>query len=718
MKQLSIHWTFILFLLGGVSSLHAQFLLRVTDPARGWPTLDARIEEAAVTLAPHGAYSEVGIYLTFSAKGKEYSFAPGTPLEISYAFDLPARAMVTDSWLWIDDTIVHAQILDRWTASTIYEGIVSRRKDPSILTKESDTHYLLKVYPLPMGKSRKVKLSFLLPNEWTEDEVRTLLDRQFFTVSNTLPPVQVRILPNEEWKHPRLSTYPELPFQEDTSGLVVTIPDSYSEVGKEVGIVADAPWTNGLYVAASSDSTGGIYQVGFLPKTMTGLASNALPARRILALLQYSATYPAISAEEYRQTIKEQLIHNLKPGDYFNVIQAGVSPSPVSSAWMPATAENIRQVFDRLVFKEISGGYIPGLLAAGMSWIQQQPDSGYMLLLANSTAESNPTLANLLLKELAGLDPERGLVPCYIGDFSLALPYSTYYVGGIPYQGNGYLYENLARQSKGEYLYISCCQTFAELVAKTIRAAGIQTGDIDFHTEMTDGFCFSRFFTSEVNGTTVDLSQPVFQMGRYRGNWPMMVELAGESSGTYFFNSWTLDKPQAIDTSLETIWNGLYILDLESKTQTNARLSEIIGLSLQHRVLSRYTAFLCLEPAFENSICLECINRTGGITGLEEIVRDSALDITIGPNPFFEVVHIHIEKRDTPIPPIARLSVYNSLGQEVYVFSGWSGNSASLDFDWKGQNQSGTPLPGGTYFLVLQSAGSRRAIPISYLPRP
>ena len=114
----------------------AQFYLRVYDPQASWRTAPVNIDEAIVTLAPHGAYTEVGMYLTFSAKGAESLFAPDLPLEVRFEFQLPREAMVTDSWLWVDDQIIQAKILDRWTASQIYESIVNRRRDPSILFKD------------------------------------------------------------------------------------------------------------------------------------------------------------------------------------------------------------------------------------------------------------------------------------------------------------------------------------------------------------------------------------------------------------------------------------------------------------------------------------------------------------------------------------------------------------------------------------------------------
>ncbi|MBL7828577.1 MAG: hypothetical protein JNJ57_18225, partial [Saprospiraceae bacterium] len=117
--------------------------LRVGDPRFSWSTQQGTIEEAVLSIKPNGVYWEYGLYLTFSSRGTTYD--ANDSLEVVLKFELPANAIVHDSWLWINDDISKALILDKWTASTIYESIVNRRQDPSILTKTSATQYELKV---------------------------------------------------------------------------------------------------------------------------------------------------------------------------------------------------------------------------------------------------------------------------------------------------------------------------------------------------------------------------------------------------------------------------------------------------------------------------------------------------------------------------------------------------------------------------------------------
>lgn len=63
----------LLFIVGGaVSGLTAQNTIRVSDPRNSWYNSGGTIEEATVSVTPQGAYWEVGLYLTFSARGSQW----------------------------------------------------------------------------------------------------------------------------------------------------------------------------------------------------------------------------------------------------------------------------------------------------------------------------------------------------------------------------------------------------------------------------------------------------------------------------------------------------------------------------------------------------------------------------------------------------------------------------------------------------------------------
>jgi len=174
----------ILFLLLTIFNTSAQNVLHIQDPD-WWDSqgLQGNITEATFSIQPQGAYMEVGMFLTFSDEGLGFNSWDST--EIILDFNLPEGSIVYDSWLWMfdDSTIVRADIHDIWSATTIYENIVDRRRDPSILYKKETGSYQIRVFPLPNNETRRIKISYLVPAVWSAETVNAWLPTDILETS-------------------------------------------------------------------------------------------------------------------------------------------------------------------------------------------------------------------------------------------------------------------------------------------------------------------------------------------------------------------------------------------------------------------------------------------------------------------------------------------------------------------------------------------------------
>jgi hypothetical protein len=65
-------------------------------------------------------------------------------------------------------------------------------------------------------------------------------------------------------------------------------------------------------------------------------------------------------------------------------------------------------------------------------------------------------------------------------------------------------------------------------------------------------------------------------------------------------------------------WAGNTIQSLESQAQTNDVINEIVFYSLDERVLSIYSAFLCLEPSRGGEVCYNCMDESE-LVGVEDL---------------------------------------------------------------------------------------------------
>ncbi len=141
------------------NNLFSQDVGGYTDPKTPGRHSRVNIDSANIVVKPHGIYAE--ITTEFWYRSVELNSATDT-LELYAFFDLPSTDFINDSWLWVEDTLVHAMIIDVNTASLIYEDIVHRQhRDPSILYRRSTSgRYEYRIFPNVGNKSRHAKISY------------------------------------------------------------------------------------------------------------------------------------------------------------------------------------------------------------------------------------------------------------------------------------------------------------------------------------------------------------------------------------------------------------------------------------------------------------------------------------------------------------------------------------------------------------------------------
>jgi Ca-activated chloride channel family protein len=682
--------------------------LSIIDPQIGWSSYQGTIEEATVTTRPVGVYTEIGLYMTVSAQGA--GFQLGRQLEAVMNFSLPKNAIVNDSWLWIDSTIIRAKILDRWTASSIYESIVSRRRDPSILTKEYGDRYTLRIYPLIMGKSRKVKLSYLVPGEWSAQNVITQLPADLLrSTQGSTPPIDIRVFLETSWQEPKLPSHPEVVFTlNDDPKLgkfyAARIPSGGLD-GRNLSFGVKAPLKNGLFLSRYGDNQQGYYQMVLFPDQLLDFTQNIKP-RRMMVLVHYNPTAvsPDFTLDKLLELISSQLKRTLRPQDFFNVIVAGISPKPISENWLPAKASEIDQVFNSLKTTNISSFNLPGLLGKGIETIKKSGLDAKVLLFSNSGAEGDLSTSNQLIRELSAIKGD-AVIPFYVVDFATqGVPY--YYFNNRNFYGNEYFYLNWSRLTQGEFQQVRQCCNFIDQVASTvIDLAAVEKATLDLHTALQNGFCFNRYNLNQT-GELNDLRKPIIQVGRYQGKWPFVVELSGSYNNTLFLDGITvpLTDVSTIDSTGADAWSGNYIAALE-KNNSNSNTVEIINTSIRERILSIYTAFLCLEPAQGGEPCVTCNDQSKGqpTVGTRDL-QDSLIISKISPNPFRDQVMIQLKFKELIDLSAAKVVVYNHLGQIVRTFSDVpKGKVQDLELHWDGRSDAGASVPNGVYIFHMQT---------------
>ncbi|MBL7818121.1 MAG: hypothetical protein JNL70_24135 [Saprospiraceae bacterium] len=214
MKNLNKFFCFLFVL--GFSSLfhvaHTQNYLRVVDPKTTWRQTTPSITEATISVRPRGLYLEYGVYMTYSMQQTPYNTVRDT-FEIQQYFTLPQGSAINDSWLWVENQIMKALLWDRWSATSVYEGIVKRRQDPSILYKNGETNYEYRIFPIIGNQTRRVKLNFYIPAKWSPSQLTAPLSLNMITTSARIPNVNLIVYESNDWKQPSVDIAPNATWE-------------------------------------------------------------------------------------------------------------------------------------------------------------------------------------------------------------------------------------------------------------------------------------------------------------------------------------------------------------------------------------------------------------------------------------------------------------------------------------------------------------------------
>ncbi|KPL16556.1 MAG: hypothetical protein AMS23_03105 [Bacteroides sp. SM1_62] len=692
---------FILLIVPALFNLKAWNDLRIIDPMNPWYDLPSKITQADITFHPKGAFMEVGMYLTFATD--EYGPDSSVQLEAIYNFDLPANAMISDSWLWIEGEPEKALILDRWTASAIYEGIVERRRDPSILTKIGPTSYELRVYPLTSNTPRKVKITYLVPASWSVSQVAVPVPVTLLRVGWQMPEeVSIFTQTDTVWQNPTLKT----------DSLIELVSVSGSEYPVNIGKVLpmgevennlilafDSPMQNGLFVNHHPNGDGGYYQLALLPSLLLDVDE----PKKICFLVDYKGSQGSLSA-----ILESTIRNNLSETDSFNIMVSGIEIKKASTGWLPAHGDTISKVFESLDDLINSYTVLPMLIAEGMKFTG---NDGSLLIISDDHNIVSNTEANQLIQDLGAYKPWP-----VIHVLDLNLYYYGIWMGGRNYYGNEYFYGLLTRQTNGNYVSLRNGNDISQNLEELVQSAGGFISSFDLYTTLEQGFCYSRFNTGLI-GSTAYLNRPILQVGRYNGSFPFKLILSGVYNDQSFSEEITVQGEDIYpcDTVARQIWSGMYIRSLEQSATTNELIGEIINESLENRILTYYTAFLTLEPGMViEEVDQEDQFRDEALVHVEdELSPPAAVSLAAYPNPFSREITLKLEIPSEAYDENASLQIYNASGQMVRIIhlSDYPAEE-QITITWDGKDGSGEEIEQGIYLVRYLSKNASKTLRI------
>ncbi|MEJ5352413.1 MAG: VIT domain-containing protein [Melioribacteraceae bacterium] len=714
MKTKFTFYLFILFFLI-CSAVSSQSTLQIINP-QSWGRYSPAIDEAQIVVKPEGIFSKIDLTLSVYTTN---SVTPNTQLEIVLNFSLPQGSIVTDLWLWCGEEISKGILLDTWTASTIYESIVNRRRDPAILYKRNDLMYELRVYPLIPPQSRKFKIQYLVPNNWFENSVEIPLPIHILSTSiKPINKIDIAVYSGEEFNSPELKSLNQKFIEAADSS---EYPSSYKyvrlikpiQLPSSLSISFPNPMVDGLYLKKYNLPNEGFYQMAIFP----GKSLIKLESKKVLFLVDYDSRKSTLSKSDIVNLLKSLINSNFSDSDRFNIFYSGLSTKKLSDNWIYADSSTLSDVLNKLEGSNLSSySNLPTLLKDGYDFIKMNND-GIVYLISNSDQLGNYQTANQLLNDLQSYF--KRLPRTYIFDFNNAEIY-YYYFNNNSYQGNEYFYQNLTRITGGDYKKISSEEPI-KTMSSLLSLINGKINSFDLYTTLEAGFCYSRYSYMNTS-SSINISEPILQIGKYTGSFPFIIKSSGIYNSKPFTNTLIIDDGniKEADSLTQKMWIGWYLANSEKGNLTNADINEIIYQSLKYNVLTKYTSFLCLEPG-DTTICIECIQQQRGqndgvlISVEEEKVLPKEFKIEAYPNPFNSQVNIRVTLPAGKNANNFSMKIYNILGEIVKTFELRDNNKNIIELFWDGKNDNNEELASGIYIFTLRGEGFSKSIKLVYM---
>ncbi len=679
------------------TSLYPQNSLRIINPQSGWMWQTGRIFKATVSVQPKGLYMQYGLYLTLSIGEYGSWFEDSTKLEAVLNFTLPKGSIVYDSWLWVGNDIIQGRHIDRWSASNIYEGIVNRRRDPSLLVKQTATSYELRVYPMRKSETRKIKITYMVPADLVSGKIKASLPVEILMASDQDPDLHVIAWENSEFTQPTIND-PDILFEPFYDGEFGSYKKARVPAAKlpEYPVFSMASQAlNNCLVGIYEGATDKYYQLSIVPGDYIELDEK----NRIVMLIDHEPVNSTYSKGQILAELKEQMTSQFSANDEFNLIWSGLHIEKAFEEWAPITSSNLDIAFEKVGTSTLYSN-LPGTLAESMEFIKNHGDSGSIMLTATSDNFSYYVEANNLIKDLKTIrDP---LYPIHIADLQNK-NVGYHYIGSRDYYGQEYLYINLSKISGGYYQDIRTQSYFSKLMDEVTGSLHGMITAFDLYCAPSDGFCYGRFSDDDWQGFPVN--QAVTQVGKYLGEPPFLVYLTGIYRSQPFSTMITIGDEQIIegDSLLAKTWNGRLIQELESGSQTSSIIQQILFESLSNRVLSYYTAFLCLEPSDTVAVCTSCKDESR-LTGLvDPVVADSASLVKLYPNPFKDRLNMDIDLSGQAGIDKVVVKIFTQTGQLVYERNEPALPGQVVKLAWDGSSQEGNPVSAGRYFVMIRA---------------
>lgn len=567
---------------------------------KGDPKIDQLpLKGTNVEIAVSGVIADVRVVQTYLNEGSR-------SINATYMFPASTRAAVYSMRMKIGDQIIVAKIKERDVAKQEFEKAKEDGKSASLLEESRPNVFSMKLANIMPGEQIEIDLRYtelLIPTDGLYEVVYptvvgprypsegdpsgTKNDRRVSSpyhrqgVSPTSPlHISTRIsagVPIQELSSISHQIAPE--WTNQTVARVTLIETDALQGNRDFILryrLAGNQINSGLILYRHEDENFFLYMA--LPPQRVRIED--VPPREFIFVVDVSGSMEGFPLDTSKRLL-EELIGNLRPTDYFNVVLFAGDSATLSGRSLKANPANIALALDLLTKQRGAGGteLLPAIKQA-MALPREESISRSIVLITDGFISGEEGVFDHIR---ANLDR------CNVFAF------------GIGSSVNRYLIEGVAKAGMGEPFIVTeeseapgTADKFREYIQAPVltdikvRSVGFETYDV-FPAKMPDLLA----------------QRPLIVFGKWRGEVAGSIELTGKSGQGEYSASLDVSKVEANsdDPALRYLWARNRIAELSdygADRVDHDRVKQITALGLKFNLLTPYTSFIAVREQVVN----------------------------------------------------------------------------------------------------------------------
>lgn len=540
-----------------------------TDP--NWLTLD--FHRVNVTIENQIATTHVDMQFTNNGD----MLAEGT-----FIFPLPKGAAVEQLTMYVNGEPIEAKILPADEARSIYNEIVRQYRDPALLEYIGQDVIQASIFPIPMGESRRVEISYGQVLEAENGLLKYVYPMNAGSTARFIGQmsISVNVVDDDNIRNVYSPTHNivvgRMSDTEIRTGFEATNYLPQGDFTLFYGTQRELIDINVLTYRESA-AEDGFFLMMVQPPLF--VSDEQIVPKDVVIVLDQSGSMSGTKWAQ-AQAAAAYVLDNLNPQDRFNVVVFSTGWRMYANELLTADKASAAKDWIYTLFAE-GGTDIHGGLSTALSYVQERPFN--IIFLTDGLATEGITATDEILSSLETLAPHNARI----------------FTFGVGDDVDTFLLDAIARDFRGSGSYVRPSERIDEEVASLYNkiSAPVMT-DV---TLTIDGVVTELLYPRQISDLFA--GEQLTIVGRYRGGAEnVTVNLAGVINGTertitYPGNAFS--EFAGGEAFIARLWATRRIGDLLNTIRLNGESQElvdsIVSLSIRYGIITPYTSFLIEE---------------------------------------------------------------------------------------------------------------------------